>query len=104
MYNYNMLYDADPAIKGDAQVVAMGSTLLGQKDLQQMRVNEFLQATANPIDTQITGLEGRAYLLKETARALGFDPDKIIPRVRSSSLDRCLTRWRRWSPVRQETI
>lgn len=79
IYNYNMLFDPDPSIKGDVQVVAMGSTLLGQKDLQQLRVNEFLQATANPIDSQITGMEGRAYLLKETARSLGFDPDKIIP-------------------------
>ena len=44
-----------------------------------MRRNEFLMATANPIDSQITGVEGRAYLLREAARGLQMDTNKIVP-------------------------
>ncbi len=38
-----------------------------------------LMATANPIDSQITGVEGRAYLLREAARGLQMDTSKIVP-------------------------
>lgn len=78
-YDYNMMYDPDDSIKGDAQVVPMGSVLLSQKELQQMRLNEFLMATANPLDSEIMGIDGRAYLLKEQAKSLGMDSDKIVP-------------------------
>ena len=36
-------------------------------------------ATANPIDSQIVGPEGRAYLLRELARGLQMDTEKIVP-------------------------
>ncbi|CAB5220420.1 hypothetical protein UFOVP236_52 [uncultured Caudovirales phage] len=78
MYIHNMMYDPDIYIKGDFNVVAKGALGLVAKEQVQMRRNEFLQATANPIDMQIVGMEGRAYLLREVAGSLQMDTDKII--------------------------
>jgi hypothetical protein len=77
LYLHNMMFDTDPYIKGDFKVVAKGAIGLLHKETLQMRRNEFLMATANPIDSQITGVEGRAYLLREAARGLQMDTSKI---------------------------
>ena len=74
-----MMFDGDPYIKGDFKVVAKGAIGLIHKETLQMRRNEFLMATANPIDSQIVGPEGRAYLLRELARGLQMDTEKIVP-------------------------
>jgi hypothetical protein len=79
LYLHNMMYDSDPYIKGDYKVVAKGAIGLIHKEALQMRRNEFLMATANPIDSQIVGPEGRAYLLREAARGLQMDTSKIVP-------------------------
>ena len=52
--------------------------LLIAKEQTQMRRNEFLAATGNPVDLQIVGQEGRAYLLREVAKGLRMDTDKIV--------------------------
>lgn len=79
LYNHNMRYDPDVSIKGDAKVVARGSLSLMQKEQLMVRRNEFLQATANPIDAQIMGTKGRAAILREVAKELGMPIDDIIP-------------------------
>lgn len=78
-YCWNMRYSDDASLKGDVKVVARGARSLMTKDNAQVRRNEFLAATANPIDMQIVGLEGRAYILREAAKALDMDTDKIVP-------------------------
>lgn len=79
MYDHLMIYDPDPAIKGDMQIVPAGvvGTLL--RESVQVRRNEFLQLTSNPVDIQIMGASGRAELLRETAKGLNMDIDKLIP-------------------------
>jgi len=62
---------------GDVQVKALGSTTLTVKGAEQLRRNEFLQITANPVDQQLMG-DGRAELLREMANDLGFIED-IVP-------------------------
>ena len=79
LYLHNMMFDEDPYIKGDFKVVAKGAIGLIHKETLQMRRNEFLMATANPIDSQIVGPGGRAYLLRELARGLQMDTEKIVP-------------------------
>lgn len=79
LYVHNMMYDPDHYIKGDFKVTAKGAMGLLAKEQLQIRRNEFLQATANPVDLQIVGAEGRAYLLREVARSLQMDTDKIVP-------------------------
>lgn len=79
LYDYNMLYSSDPSVKGDAKVIARGSTALLAKEQRAMRMNEFLAQTNNPTDLQIVGLEGRAKMLKEAATNMDIDTDGIIP-------------------------
>ena len=38
-----------------------------------------MQLTSNPVDLQIMGQGGRAELLRETAKVLNMDIDKLIP-------------------------
>ena len=79
LYDHNMQYSDDPDLKGDVQIVARGASSLINKETAQLRRNEFLAATANPIDMQIVGVEGRAAILRETARNLDMDIDKVVP-------------------------
>ena len=79
LYQYNMRYALDPALKGDVQVIARGASSLVAKESAQLRRNEFLAATANPVDMQIVGVEGRAALLRESAKALDIDTDSVVP-------------------------
>ena len=78
LYIHNMMYDSDIYIKGDFNVVAKGAVGLVAKEQISIRRNEFLQATANQVDMQIVGLEGRAYILREVAKSLQMDTDKIV--------------------------
>lgn len=78
-YQWLMQYDPDAGLKGDLKVIARGALSLVTKESAQVRRNEFLQITANPFDLQIVGLEGRAEILREAARGLNLNPDKIIP-------------------------
>lgn len=79
LYNHNMLYATDPTLKGDAQVVAQGAVSLMRLESLQLRRNEFLNVTMNPVDTQITGLEGRAEVLRAAAKGLELNTDRIVP-------------------------
>jgi TolA-binding protein len=67
-------------LKGDASVVARGAVSLMQLETLQLRRNEFLTATANPMDSQIVGLEGRAEILREVAKGLQMDINKVVPK------------------------
>jgi hypothetical protein len=77
-YDYNMLYDPDMDLKGDAKVVARGVTSYLAKEQKTQRLNEALATTNNPTDLQIVGIEGRAKILKAIFRELAPEMD-IIP-------------------------
>ena len=79
LYFYNMRYSDNPDLKGAVNVMARGALSLISKETAQVRVSEFLARTANPLDQQIMGPEGRAYLLRENARTLSLDTDKVVP-------------------------
>ncbi len=79
LHDTNMRYSDDESIKGDLRVVARGMNNLAQKETAQLRRNEFLAATNNPADLQILGLEGRAHLLREAAKGIDIDVDKVVP-------------------------
>jgi hypothetical protein len=80
-YIHNMMYNPDPFIKGDFKVISRGAMGMLAKEQIQVRRNEFLAATNNPVDLQIIGVEGRAYLLRELANGLNMDTDKLVPTV-----------------------
>lgn len=79
LYDHNMQYSDDPELKGDVQIVARGASSLVNKDTAQVRRNEFLAATANPIDMAVIGVQGRAAVLREVAKTLDMDVDKVVP-------------------------
>lgn len=79
LYAHNMIYAEDDTLKGDAQVLARGAVSLMQLETLQLRRNEFLNITANPIDSQIVGIGGRAEVLREVARGLELDVNRIVP-------------------------
>jgi hypothetical protein len=80
LYGYNMRFGPEE-IKGDVRVRVRGVATALVKETAQVRRNEFLQLTANPIDMQIMGLDGRAALLRTAAETLDMDTDKVVPPV-----------------------
>lgn len=76
---YNMRYDEDESIKGDVEVVAKGAINLAVKETVNIRRIEFLNATANPIDLEIIGKEGRATILREVAKGLQMPVEEVVP-------------------------
>lgn len=70
---YNMLYNPDRTIKGDCKVVARGSSAMLMRERTQILRNEFLQATANPMDVQLVGNKNRARLLSTIAQQLDIN-------------------------------
>jgi hypothetical protein len=76
---YNMRYDEDESIKGDVEVIAKGAINLAVKETVNVRRIEFLNATANPIDAEIMGREGRATILREVAKGLQMPTDDVVP-------------------------
>jgi hypothetical protein len=83
---YNMRYDEDESIKGDAQVVARGAINLAVKETVNVRRIEFLNATANQIDMEIVGKDGRAAILREIAKGLQMPVDDIVPSREKASV------------------
>jgi len=76
---YNMRYDEDASIKGDAQIVAKGAINLATKEVLNTRRMEFLQITANPMDAEIMGIEGRTAVLRAAAKGLELPGDEVVP-------------------------
>ncbi len=76
---YNMRYDEDESIKGDVEIIARGAINLAVKETVNVRRIEFLNATANEIDMEIVGKDGRAAILREVAKGLQMPVDDIIP-------------------------
>jgi len=84
---YNMRYDEDQSIKGDLQVIPRGAINLAVKETTNVRRIEFLNATANEIDMEIIGKDGRAALLREVAKSLQMPVDQIVPSREKSSYE-----------------
>jgi hypothetical protein len=81
LYYFNMRYETDPELKGDVSITARGASNLVAREAAQVRRTEFLATTANPVDMQIMGVEGRAAVLRETAKTLQMDTDKVVPDI-----------------------
>jgi len=73
-----MLDDPEKA-QGDIKIVARASEYLIMMEQLQIRRMEYLDATNNPVDMQIFGLDGRAEIHRETLHSLKMNTDKILP-------------------------
>lgn len=74
-----LLTDATGMLQGDETIKVMGVSVAVQKETQRSRQLEFLQITANPIDSQIVGPKGRATLLRSVSETLGLPGAEIVP-------------------------
>jgi hypothetical protein len=78
-YQHILMHSPEHDLAGDLQVKARGAISLIAKEAAQVRLNEFLVATGNPLDMQIIGPEGRAELLRHAAKNMDINTDKVVP-------------------------
>jgi hypothetical protein len=78
-YDMVLLTSDTDVIKGDEKIVVRGATTAEARETDRMRLLEFLQMTANPIDAQIIGVPGRAAVLRHVADALGLKGERVVP-------------------------
>lgn len=74
-YDYNMQYAADPAIKGDFEVAARGSSALMVKETQSQALMQLIQLAQSPLLAPMTKF---AALYRKTVETLRLSPDELI--------------------------
>ena len=80
LYQDNLRYSDDPDLIGDVKCVAKGAASLVVKEAEAVRRNEFLQLVLNsPVAQQIVGMDGAAELLRDAAKNLSGNVDRIVP-------------------------
>lgn len=79
LYDMVMLTDTTGMLRGDESIVVLGVNVAMQRETQRQRQLEFLQVTANPLDAQITGMRGRASVLRSVANSIGMKGEEIVP-------------------------
>lgn len=79
LFDMLMLTDTSGLLSGQEQIKVMGVNVAVQRETQRARQLEFLQITANPIDSQIVGPKGRAAILRAVAGTIGLDGEEIVP-------------------------
>lgn len=80
LYQDNLRYSKDPDLIGDVKCVARGASSLVVKEAEAIRRNEFLQLVLNsPVAQQIVGMDGAAELLRDAAKNLNGNVDRIVP-------------------------
>lgn len=80
IYQHNLRYNPDPSMIGDVRIVAKGAMSLVSREAAAVRRNEFLQVVLqSPLAQQIVGVPGAAELLRENARLLDVNPERIVP-------------------------
>ena len=79
LYDMIMLTDKTGILRGDENIHVLGVNVAIQRETQRQRQLEFLQITANPIDMQITGVKGRASVLRSVSEGLGLNGEDVVP-------------------------
>lgn len=64
----------------DYQIVSGGTMAALAREQMAARRIEFMNSTANPVDAQIMGMEGRKYVLEETAKSVNLELSKMMPK------------------------
>lgn len=80
LYQDNLRYSQDPDLIGDVNIVAKGAQSLVVKESEAIRRNEFLQLVlTSPVAQGIVGPNGTAELLRDAAKNLSGNVDRIVP-------------------------
>lgn len=79
LFDMILLTDRSGLLTGDEQIKVLGVNVAVQRETQRARQLEFLQITANPADMQITGLKGRAAVLRAVSQTIGLNGEQVVP-------------------------
>lgn len=79
-YQHNLSFAPDPDLIGDVNIIAKGAMSLVSREAAAVRRNEFMQIVLNsPVAQQIVGMPGTAELLRENAKLLDMNVDRLVP-------------------------
>jgi len=78
MFDWNMMYSPNEEAKGDIRIVPTGILSAIIREQTSARRMDFLARTAIPVDLALTGLRGRANVLREAAKDLDMAPDAVV--------------------------
>jgi hypothetical protein len=80
LYQHNLRYSQDPDLIGDINIISKGAISLVAKESAAVRRAEFLQLVlTNPTAQQIVGIVGTGELMRDHAKLLDMNVDKIVP-------------------------
>lgn len=74
-----LLTDTSGILSGEERVSVQGVNVAVQRETLRQRQIEFLQATANPMDSKIIGIRGRGAVLRSVSTTIGLSGDEIVP-------------------------
>jgi len=74
-FHWNMQFSDDIEVVGDLKIIAKGTTALLQKEIKTQRLLSLVQVGANQIMAPFINWPE---IIKEIARSLDLDPDKVI--------------------------
>ena len=74
-----MLTDTSGLLTGEEKISVQGVAVAIQRETIRQRQIEFLQATNNPTDMGIMGLDGRANVLRAVSSTIGLPGEHVVP-------------------------
>ena len=74
LFQFNMQFDFDKAIKGDLEVKARGTESLMANEVRSQRLMQFLQIASSPALAPFAKFQ---YIIREIAKSLDLDADKV---------------------------
>ena len=83
LFRFNMQFDYDSKIKGDLEVKARGTESLMANEVRSQRLMQFMQVAGNPALAPFAKFQ---YIIREIAKALDLDPDKVTNNMDEAAL------------------
>jgi hypothetical protein len=83
LFRFNMQFNYDKNIKGDLEVKARGTESLMANEVRSQRLMQFLQVASNPALAPFAKFQ---YVIREIAKAMDLDPDKVTNNMDEASL------------------
>jgi hypothetical protein len=83
LFRFNMQFDFDPKIRGDLEVKARGTESLMANEVRSQRLMQFMQVASNPALAPFAKFD---YIIREIAKALDLDPDKVTNDLREAAI------------------
>lgn len=87
-FAFNMQFDFDPTMAGDIQVKAQGASSLLQKEVSSQRLLQLISVTS--ADPEMSARLNKEYIIKEIARSLELDPNKVTLSQEEAALNAVL--------------